>query len=95
LAQPVTVETHEPWLEKRPFNVPVVFVIENERLFPDSVVPVNVHDPLHVYVPAANVWPATVIVQAPPVVVVIVPLTPPSVALNVDLLRAVGGLLSE
>jgi hypothetical protein len=30
---------------KRPGNVPLVFVIENERFFPDNVLPVNEHEP--------------------------------------------------
>jgi hypothetical protein len=39
-AQPATVDTHAPWVAKRPDNVPVVPVMENETLFPAKVVPV-------------------------------------------------------
>ena len=94
-------------------------VMENERVFPDKVAPVKEHEPpLHEYFPDANVWPATVIVQVPPVgaevvvvvvvgvvvavvvvgaaaVVLMVPWTPPIVALNDVEVLVVGAPLSE
>jgi hypothetical protein len=70
--------------------------MENEVLFPDKVVPVKEHEPPpQEYVPDANCWPATVIVQVPPVVVLTVPWTPPIVALKDVEVLVVGGPLSE